>query len=84
MYIQCHSYMFRPHMGYHQAALVIWGDHCIVHFVLSTLGTSLLFVNLLCRIFSSYFFSGRFTVMYNIYIYISMSLSLSFLYIFRC
>jgi hypothetical protein len=55
MYIRCHAYMFRQHMGHHQATRIIWGDHCTVHFVLSTLGT-LLFVNLLCRIFLSYLF----------------------------
>jgi hypothetical protein len=24
-------------MGHHQATLIIWGDHCTVYFVLSTL-----------------------------------------------
>jgi hypothetical protein len=71
--------MFRPHMGHHQATLIVWEDHCIAHFVLSTLRTIVVVVvvvvvNLLRRIFSSYFFRGRFT---TIYIYISMILSLS-------
>jgi hypothetical protein len=38
MYIRCSCcYMFRPHMGHHQATLIIWEDHCTVHFVHSTL-----------------------------------------------
>jgi hypothetical protein len=48
-------------MGHHQATLIIWGDHCAVHFVLSTLRhivvvvvVVVVVVNLLCRIFSSY------------------------------
>jgi hypothetical protein len=54
--------MFRPHMRYHQAALIIFGDHCTVHFVLSTLRhivisvVVVVVVNLLRRIFSSYLF----------------------------
>jgi hypothetical protein len=69
--------MFRPHMGHHQANLIIWGGHCTVHFVLSTLRHIVVIVvvvivivaNFLRKIFLSYIFSGRFTVMYNIYYY---------------
>jgi hypothetical protein len=61
MYIRCSCYMFRPHVGHHQATLIIWGDHCTalhctVHFVLSTLrhiSVVVVVVNLLRRIFSS-------------------------------
>jgi hypothetical protein len=35
MYI-CSCYMFWPHTGHHQATVIIWGDHCTVHFVLRT------------------------------------------------
>jgi hypothetical protein len=71
-------------MGHHQARLIIWGDHCTVHSVLSTLryivvvvvvvvvvaaAAAVVIVNLLRRIISSYPFSGHFTVMYFIYIY---------------
>jgi hypothetical protein len=54
--------MFRQHMGLDQATLIIWGDHCTVHFVLSTLRhivvvvvvvvVVIVVVNLLRRIFS--------------------------------
>jgi hypothetical protein len=58
MPILCSCYMFRPHMGHHQGTLIIWGDHCTVHFVLSTLGHIVVVfvavVTLLRRIFSSY------------------------------
>jgi hypothetical protein len=38
MYSLCSCcYMFRSHMGHRQATLIIWEDHCTVHFVLSTL-----------------------------------------------
>jgi hypothetical protein len=68
--------MFRPHMGHHQATLVIWGDHCTVHLALSILRhIVVVVVNLLRRIFSSYLFSGRYTVIYIIHsILISMIL----------
>jgi hypothetical protein len=61
MYIRCHYYIFRPHMGHHQATLIIWGNHCTVHFVISTLRhvvvvVVVVVVNLLRRIFSSYLF----------------------------
>jgi hypothetical protein len=71
MYIRCSCYMFRPHMDHHQATLIICGDHCTVHVVLSILRHIVVVVvvvvvtvvlNLLCRIFSSYLFSGRFSV----------------------
>jgi hypothetical protein len=67
MYIRCHCYMFRPHMGHLQATLIVWGHHCTVHFVLSTLGTSLLMLLLLLLFsFVGYlhpiFFSCRFSV----------------------
>jgi hypothetical protein len=50
-------------MGHHQATLIIWGDHCTVHFDLSTLRhivivvvvvVVVVVVNLLRRIFSSF------------------------------
>jgi hypothetical protein len=57
--------------GSHQTTLIIWGDHCTVLFVLGALGhivvvvvVVVVVVNLLRRIFSSYNFSGSFTVMY--------------------
>jgi hypothetical protein len=58
MYIRCSCYMFRSHMGHHHATLM-WGDHCRVRFVLSTLrhiavAAAVVVVNLLRRIFSSY------------------------------
>jgi hypothetical protein len=56
MYIHCLYYMFRPHMGHHQATLIVWGDHCTVHFDLSTLSHIAVVVNLLRRTFSSCFF----------------------------
>jgi hypothetical protein len=57
MYILCRCYMVRPHMGHHQTTLIIWGDHCTVHFVLSTLRLIVIVVvNLLRSIFSSYLF----------------------------
>jgi hypothetical protein len=68
MYISVHGYMFRPHMGHHQATLINWGDHCNVHFALSALRHIVAVVNLLPRILSCYILSGRFTVMYYIYI----------------
>jgi hypothetical protein len=37
MYVHCSCYMFWPHMCYHKTELIIWGDHCNVQFVLSTL-----------------------------------------------
>jgi hypothetical protein len=76
VFIRCHCYMFRPHMGHHKGTLIIWGDHCTVHFVLSThsyIGFVVVII-LLRRIFPSYLFSGRF----------SMILSLSYLCILRC
>jgi hypothetical protein len=55
MYIWCHYYMLRPHMGHHQATFIIWRDHCTVHSVLSTPRyIVVVVVNLLRRIFSSY------------------------------
>jgi hypothetical protein len=51
MYIRCHCYMFRPHMGHHQETLIIWGDHWTLHFVLSTVRH--IVVNLVRRIFLS-------------------------------
>jgi hypothetical protein len=53
--------MLRPHMGHHQAAIIIWGDHCTVYFVLGNL-RHVVVVNLLRRMFLFYFFSGRFSV----------------------
>jgi hypothetical protein len=56
MYIRCSCYMFRLHMGYHQATLIIWGDHCTVHFVFCAyMHIVVIAVNLLYRIFLSYF-----------------------------
>jgi hypothetical protein len=61
-------------MGHHQGTLIIRGDHCTVHFVLSTLRhvvvvvivvvvvVVVVVVNLLRNIFSSYIFSGRCSV----------------------
>jgi hypothetical protein len=42
--------------GHHQATVIIWGDHCTVHCVLSTLRhvDVVVVVNMLRRIFSSY------------------------------
>jgi hypothetical protein len=55
--------MFRPHMHHHQTTIIIWVDHCTVHFVLSTLRhiivvvvVVVVVVNLLRRIFSFYLF----------------------------
>jgi hypothetical protein len=56
--------MFRPHIGHHQATLIIWGDHCTVHFVLITLRHIIVVVvvvvvlHLPCRIYSSYFLAA--------------------------
>jgi hypothetical protein len=47
MYIRCHCYIFWPHMGHHQTTHFIVGDHCTVHFFLSTLGILLLLLLLL-------------------------------------
>jgi predicted neutral ceramidase superfamily lipid hydrolase len=84
IYIRCHCYMFRPHMGHHQATLIIWKDHCIVQLSLVSLGTSLLlllFVNLLRRLFSSYSFSGRFSVPFYCVVHFScVSCAVCFLY----
>jgi hypothetical protein len=55
MYIRCSCYMFRPYVGHHQATLIVWGNHCTVHFVLSTLRhiiVVVIVVNFLGRIFS--------------------------------
>jgi hypothetical protein len=57
MYIRYHCYMFRPHIRNHQAKLIIWGDHCTAHFLLSTLRhivVVVVVVNLLRRVFPSY------------------------------
>jgi hypothetical protein len=60
--------MFRPHMGHHQATLIIWGDRCTVHFVFITIRhivvvvVVVVVVNLLRRIFSSYVFLAAFSV----------------------
>jgi hypothetical protein len=61
MYIWCYCYMIGPHMGHHQATVIIWVDHCTVHFVLSTVRNIVVVVvvNLLRRIFSSYRLDGR-------------------------
>jgi hypothetical protein len=56
MYILCHCYLYREHMDHQQATFIVWGDHCTIHFVLSTLGHIVLVANLLHRIFSSYTF----------------------------
>jgi lipoate synthase len=60
MYIRCFCcYMFRSCMDHHQATLVILGDHCTIHFVLSTFRHTAVFVvvgNWLRMIFSSYLF----------------------------
>jgi hypothetical protein len=74
MYIHCSCYMFPTYMGHYQATLIIWENHCTVHFVLSTLRHIVVvvvvgvvvfvfvFVNLLRKIFSSYLFQCSFLV----------------------
>jgi hypothetical protein len=56
-------YMFRPHMGHHQATLTAWGDHCTIYFVFCTYRhIVVIVVNLFYRIFLSYFLSSYFIV----------------------
>jgi hypothetical protein len=61
-YIRYSCYIFQPHIGHHQATIIILGDHCTVHSVLSTLRhivvvvVVVVVVNLLRRIFSSHLF----------------------------
>jgi hypothetical protein len=95
MYIRCHYYMFRPHTALHQATFM-WGDHCIVYFVLSNLGTLLLFslmmmilllllLNCFVGHFHSIYFSGRFSVPFYCVVHFSwVCLALFFfLYLYK-
>jgi hypothetical protein len=78
VYIRCSCYMFRSHMGHHQATFIIWGDTALYSLSLVPTGTSLLLLLLLLLLlicfvgyFHHIFVNSRFTVMY--YIYISMT-----------
>jgi hypothetical protein len=62
MYIRCSCYMFRPHMGHHQATLIIGETIALYIFSLVPSGTSLLLLLLLiCFVgyFQTIFFSTK-------------------------
>jgi hypothetical protein len=69
--------MFRPHMGHHQATLIIGETTALYTLSSVPLGASLYFVvNFFRRIYPSYLFAGYFSL-FKLFIFVAYALVLS-------